>query len=132
MIGFQEKVDEPRDIVDALPGYHYPDAYVEYTGTAIPAPKRPEVLKQIQEGITNAIAKGQFTFRFILIFSFPTNQIFSKSFANRTLGYAICVEIVEYDKVAEKCGGVCPDYLPAGKEARIVTINGLGCPCGGK
>lgn len=42
------------------------------------------------------------------------------------------VEIVDYDKVAEKCGGVCPDYLPVGKEARIVSINGLGCPCAGR
>jgi Ser-tRNA(Ala) deacylase AlaX len=46
-------------------------------------------------------------------------------------GGEITVQVVEYDRVAELCGGVCPEYLPKGKEARIVSILGLGCPCAG-
>ena len=42
----------------------------------------------------------------------------------------IIVEMVEYDKIAEKCGE-CPDYLPVGMPARLITIDGLACPCAG-
>lgn len=47
------------------------------------------------------------------------------------------VEVVEYDKIAQFCGGKIPEYLPEGKKARIVsfvlneskTIH--SCPCSG-
>eukprot|EP01127_Copromyxa_protea_P003403 TRINITY_DN13218_c0_g1_i1.p1 TRINITY_DN13218_c0_g1~~TRINITY_DN13218_c0_g1_i1.p1 ORF type:complete len:257 (-),score=55.36 TRINITY_DN13218_c0_g1_i1:24-749(-) len=84
-------------------GYHFPSGpYVEYAGV-VPADKRPEVLLKIQEGLNGATEQAT----------------------------PILVEMVDYDEVAGKCGGVCPDYLPVGKEARIVSINGLGCPCAG-
>lgn len=46
-------------------------------------------------------------------------------------GSEVKVQIVPYSEIASLCGGKIPSYLPKDKEARIVTVSDLGCPCGG-
>jgi len=40
------------------------------------------------------------------------------------------VKEVEYGDIAKFCGST-PPYLPKNEPARIVTIGGVACPCGG-
>lgn len=90
--------------LDIIPtkGYHFPDGpYVEYTGELPPCDKE-QLPDKIQAELNRLIAQG---------------GTVKTQYANR-------------DELAQLCEHV-PDYLPADKPSRVVTMSTLGCPCGG-
>jgi len=83
-------------------GYHFPSGpYVEYQGDA-PAEKRPEILKQLQDQMTMLVSGGG----------------------------PVEVEIVKEEDLQAKCKTLT-DYPKDQPFVRVVTVGGLGCPCGG-
>jgi len=84
-------------------GYHFPDSpYVEYIGTLDEALKE-KIQKQLEEAV-NKIVEADLP---------------------------VEVRIVEHGQLAALCKSV-PDYLPAGKPARLMMVHGYpGIPCGG-
>lgn len=84
-------------------GYHFPDSpYVEYKGV-IPAEEREEAKAKLDGALAALIADDA-------------------SVAWRT--------VQNKEDLKEDCKFI-PDYLPEGKPIRVVTVSGLGCPCGG-
>lgn len=53
--------------------------------------------------------------------------------ANRLVivGGLVQAVVAPYEDAANLCGGKLPDYIPEESTPRIVTLGGLGCPCGG-
>ncbi len=83
-------------------GYHFPDSpYVEYEGQ-IPPEERESVIHQLQASVDQLIAEN----------SKVEDRL---------------VPLAELDRYCD----FVPDYVPADKPSRVVTVAGLGCPCGG-
>jgi len=90
--------------VELVPGkgYHYPDRpYVEYTGK-VAAEKRAEVSQMLEAEANRIIQAGG-----------PVER-----------------EMAQPNRVEELCGSF-PEYLPKDKEARMINVGGVWCPCGG-
>ncbi len=84
-------------------GYHFPDSpYVEYKGS-IPPEEREEAKLKLEAELETLVHSGD-------------------SVKWRTVNGK--------EALKEDCKYI-PDYLPEGKPIRVVTISGLGCPCGG-
>ena len=83
-------------------GYHFPDSpYVEYDGM-IELEERPVVMEKLNVVVGQLIQEGG----------------------------EVTTRIVEREQLADFCDYV-PDYVPVDKPSRVVTVAGLGCPCGG-
>ena len=84
-------------------GYHFPDSpYVEYEGM-IEAEEQGEAIAVLNVELEKLISAG--------------HQV-----------NALVVD--SYDELSEYCDFV-PDYIPKDKPVRVVTVAGMGCPCGG-
>ena len=69
---------------------------MEYLGI-IPSAERPAAMERLQNAI---------------------NELIQQSLA-------VDVKSVKYEDIADNCGGSCPSYMPKGKDARIVTFEGI-------
>lgn len=98
---------------------------MEYSGD-IPAEERNSVLEKLQQQMNDLIKQGKHEQPFC-------EKKNASKILTRFLGFEVKVESVPYDEVAAKCGlDAPPNYLPAGKPARIITVFGtIGCPCAG-
>jgi Ser-tRNA(Ala) deacylase AlaX len=84
-------------------GYHFADSpYVEYKGS-IDAEDRPAAIERLNSELGALID------------------------ANAVVKWRT---VLDKEALTEDCKFI-PDYLPEGKPIRVVTVSGLGCPCGG-
>ena len=84
-------------------GYHFPDSpYVEYEGM-IEADDREEAIEKLNGELTRLISVG---------------------------GKVQSLIVGSYSDLKDYCQFV-PAYVPKDKPVRVVTVAGLGCPCGG-
>ena len=90
--------------MEAAKGYHGEGgAYVEYKGK-VPVEARDALMQSLQEEADRRIQSG---------------------------GGPVHVSVDSYSEAAEKCGGSLPPYIAEGSSPRVVTMEGLSCPCGG-
>ncbi|CAM6093003.1 unnamed protein product [Calypogeia fissa] len=84
-------------------GHHFPDSpFVEYKG-AIPVSDIEKKRAEL-EGEAN---------RLVL------------------MGGSVQAVVAPYEEAAKLCGGSLPDYIAKQSSPRVVSVGGLGCPCGG-
>ena len=84
-------------------GYHFPDSpYVEYEGM-IEADDREDAVEKLDAELARLISTG---------------------------GKVESLVVDSYSDLKDYCKYV-PTYVPKDKPVRVVTVAGLGCPCGG-
>ena len=116
-VGLTLNTRVPLDYSPSLPRL-LSSLQVSHLQGVIPNEERPAAMERLQKAINDLI-------QVLFHYSFPLPRLFSLFFFLQKESLPVVVKSVKYEDIAENCGGSCPDYMPKGKEARIVTFKGV-------